>query len=111
MCTEEAHLFAEAMGEFASLGASVIGVSGDDIATQREFSSKECRDRFPVGADANMKVIKAYDASFAGMFAARISYVVAPDGRILSSLSSSQAAPHIENALAALRGWRARSKK
>lgn len=35
VCTEEAHLFAEATPQFAALGATVIGVSGDDIATQR----------------------------------------------------------------------------
>ena len=106
VCTEEAHLFAEATEQFAALGASVIGVSGDDIDTQRKFSSLECRDKFPVGADAGMKVIKAYDASFAGIFAARVSYVIAPDGGILSVVSSSDAQPHIEGALKTLRAWR-----
>jgi peroxiredoxin len=51
VCTIEAHEFAEAMEQFAAMGASVIGVSADRLETQREFSSKECRDKFPVGAD------------------------------------------------------------
>ena len=51
-CTLEAHEFADAIPTFQAAGASVIGLSGDSIATQREFSSKECRDTFPVGADA-----------------------------------------------------------
>ncbi|MBX2804849.1 MAG: peroxiredoxin, partial [Hyphomicrobiales bacterium] len=38
VCTEEAHLFAEAMSEFETLGSSVIGVSTDTIETQRAFS-------------------------------------------------------------------------
>jgi len=107
VCTEEAHLFAEATPQFAALGATVIGVSGDDIATQRKFSSSECRDKFAVGADADLKVAKAYDASYGGVFAARISYVVAPDGRILSAVSSSEAEPHIRRALETLRAWKA----
>lgn len=116
VCTIEAHEFAEAMAQFAAMGASVIGVSSDNIATQREFSTKECRDKFPVGADPDFKVIKAYDAAFkvpvAGpMFANRISYVIAPDGKILSVVEDSGATKHIENALAVVKQWRDAQKK
>jgi peroxiredoxin len=58
VCTIEAHEFAEAIEQFAAMGASVIGVSSDKIATQRDFSSKECRDKFPVGADPHFNVIR-----------------------------------------------------
>ncbi len=40
-------------------------------------------------------------------YADRTSYVIAPDGTILSSFSDGDAAPHIKNALAAVRTWRA----
>jgi peroxiredoxin len=108
VCTEEAHEFAEAMEQFAAMNTSVIGVSGDKIETQREFSSKECRDKFPVGADPQFKVIKAYQASFdlpiaGSMFASRISYVISPEGKILSAVSDSGATKHIENALETVR--------
>jgi len=111
VCTVEAHEFAEAMEDFGAMGASVIGVSGDRIETQREFSTKECRDRFPVGADPEFKVIKAYDAAFhvpvAGpMFANRISYVISPEGRILSVVEDSGSTRHIQNALAVVKQWR-----
>ena len=113
VCTVEAHDFAEAMPQFAALGTSVIGLSADDIATQREFSSKECRDTFPVGADPKLAVARSYDVALAipGTrlgFAERVSYVVAPDGTILSALKDGDAAPHIRNALDVLRAWRAR---
>lgn len=112
-CTVEAHDFAEAMPDFAALGAAVIGLSADDIATQREFSAKECRDTFPVGADPKLAVAKRYDVAYAipGTsygFAQRVSYVIAPDGTILSVLKDGDAEPHIRNALAALRAWRAK---
>ncbi len=111
-CTLEAHAFADAMPTFAAAGASVIGLSADSIGTQREFSAKECRDTFPVGADPSLAVAKSYDAALAipGTtlgFAARTSYVIAPDGHILSTLSDGDAEPHIANALAAVRAWRA----
>src|ERR1700759_4677345 len=40
-CSLEAHAFAEAMPEFEAAGASVIGVSHDDIATLDKFSSAD----------------------------------------------------------------------
>ena len=110
-CTIEAHEFAENVKNFAAYGASVIGISSDTIETQREFSAKECRDKFPIGADPSFSVIKAYDAAFtmpvAGpVFANRISYVVTPEGTILHAYSGSDAENHIENALSAVKKWR-----
>jgi hypothetical protein len=37
---------------------------GDEIEVQRDFSTEECRDKFPVGADPSFSIIKAYDAAF-----------------------------------------------
>ena len=110
VCTLEAHEFADNIENFAAAGASVIGLSGDKIAVQRDFSTKECRDKFPVGADPSFSVIKAYDAAFTlpvagALFANRISYVISPDGKILYAYSDSSAEKHIENALAAVRKW------
>jgi transketolase C-terminal domain/subunit len=39
----EAHDFAEHIAAFKALGATVVCVSGDDIATQAKFSTLECR--------------------------------------------------------------------
>ena len=107
VCTDEAHLFAENMDDFAKFNASVIGVSADTIATQREFSSLECRDRFPVAADPDRAIIKAYDVgSDASPFARRVSYVIAPDGKVLSSVADPGAEKHIRSALDALKAWK-----
>lgn len=111
-CTIEAHAFAEAIPAFEAEGASVIGLSGDGIDTQKEFSSKECRDTFPVGADLGLAVAKRYDVALTipGTdigYARRTSFVIAPDGQILSTVSDSDAQPHIENALATVKAWRA----
>ena len=115
VCTAEAHEFAENIENFAAAGASVIGISGDTIEVQREFSAKECRDKFPVGADPGFSVIKAYDAAFTvplvgDVFANRISFVISPDGKIIYAYSDSRAEKHIENTLAAVRKWREEHK-
>ena len=112
ICTEEAHLFAENIGNFAAAGASVIGLSADAIDIQREFSAKECRDKFPVGADPDLSVINAYDAKFEGRaMANRISYVISPEGKIVSSYTDRDAAKHIEIALDAVRKWQREHKR
>jgi len=116
VCTVEAHEFAENIENFAAAGASVIGLSSDKIEVQRDFSGMECRDKFPVGADPSLSVIKAYEAAFtipgAGVsFANRISYVISPEGKILYSYADSNAEKHIENTLAVVRKWREGHKR
>lgn len=115
VCTEEAHLFAEAMPEFETLGSSVIGISTDTIETQREFSREGCRDKFPVGADPSGSIVKAYDVlgwqQGADIFASRTSYVIAPDGRIASVLTAPDAGSHIQSALKSVKAWKARQKQ
>lgn len=109
-CTIEAHEFADNAENFAAAGATLIGVSADDIATQTDFSSRECRDKFPVAADPDAAVIGAYDARMFKLgiaMSSRISYVIAPDGTILYAYQDSSPEKHIANTLAAVRQWRA----
>jgi peroxiredoxin len=106
-CTVEAHEFAENNEQFAAAGASLLGVSADPIETQREFSTKECRDTFPVAADPNKAVIDAYEARRAGSEVAdRISYVVTPDRRIAFVLVDRDPRKHVADTLAFVRKWR-----
>lgn len=109
VCTEEAHAFAEAADDFSKLDATIIGVSSDTLATQRQFSALECRNRFAVGADPDMTVIRAYDAGAGNAaYARRISYVIAPDGRIVSAVADTGAASrHITRALAVVKALHA----
>ncbi len=110
-CTVEAHLFADATDRFAALGASVVGISHDDIATQLKFSKEECRDKFAVGADADSKIIKAYDAKLAMLpMSGRISYVISPEGKILYEYSSMDPQDHVANTMKAVQDWKASHK-
>lgn len=103
-CTYEAHQFAEATERFAALGATVIGVSADDIGTLQRFSVEACRSKFAVAADAGAKVIRAYDAQAAAWpgMADRISYVIGRDGRIAHAYQDANPDGHVAQALKAV---------
>ena len=105
-CTQEAHDFAENIGRFKALGATVIGVSGDDIEKLKRFATSECRGKFPVAADKDLKIAKGYDATLVyegDLYANRVSYVIGRDGKIVYEYVALDPGKHVENALEALR--------
>jgi peroxiredoxin len=111
-CTAEAHAFAEASARFEALGATLIGVSHDDIATQKDFSQKECRDKFAVAADADAKILRQYDVALSVMpnTAARVSFVISPQGKVLYVYDSMNPDQHVANTLKALQDWHDQGK-
>lgn len=108
-CTIEARNFAEATDDYKALGATVIGVSGDDIETLKKFSVSECQGKFAVAADEDKSVMKAYDAVHDRRpeYAKRVSYVITPDGKILYAYTDMSPDRHVDRTLQALRNWRA----
>jgi peroxiredoxin Q/BCP len=106
-CTIEAHDFADAMDQYKALGATVIGVSHDDIATLDKFSTAECRSKFPVAADTDQAVMKAYDAVLAikPQYANRTSYVIAPNGTILMAYTDLAPDNHVALTVQAVKDW------
>lgn len=112
-CTVEAHAFAEATPRFQSLGATVVGLSNDNIETLKKFSVEACRSRFAVAADPQARVIRAYDAGFALLpsTADRISYVIDPQGRVIAVHSSMDPQSHVTETLKAVERWAAAQAK
>jgi peroxiredoxin len=103
-CTLEAHAFSDATADFKKLGARVIGMSGDDLATLKEFSVKECRNSFPV-ATADNKVRQNYDVVLQQKpeYANRTSYVIAPNGKIVMEYTNMDPSEHVQRTLAAVK--------
>ena len=109
-CTIEAHAFSDHIADFRRYGATVIGVSSDDIETQKRFSTQECRSNFLVASDPKLTVAREYDAVLMGSFANRTSYVIAPDGKVIETYTDLAPLGHIDNALNALRDLKEKSE-
>ena len=112
-CSIEARSFAQAIDQFESLGATVVGISGDDIDALSKFSVKVCAGRFAVASDESMSIVKSFDAVMQTRpdFANRVSYVIAPNGSVIYAYTSLDPDRHVDNTLTALRDWRRRSQK
>jgi thioredoxin-dependent peroxiredoxin len=121
-CTLEAHAFAEAHDQFAAAGATVIGMSNDDLPTLQRFSTEACRDKFAV-AVATPAIISAYDvaivvppemaaraAQMQGL-TSRTSYVISRDGRVRLVHSNMDYRDHVRLTLAAVQGLQAQRHK
>ena len=100
-CTIEANMFADATAEFNAAGATVIGMSGDDIEGLKKFSVSECRDKFAV-ARADDKIIEDYQVRMAPGLAMtnRTSYVIDQDGKIVFVHSATKPQGHVTGTLA-----------
>jgi len=106
-CTLEARQFAEASEAFSAAGATVIGMSADDLETLKRFSTEECRDRFAVGV-ATPQIVRAYDVALqregrdTGL-TQRVSYVIDRSGRIAFVHSDADYRDHVRLTLSAVR--------
>jgi peroxiredoxin len=112
-CTIEAHDFAAAMDKYKALGATVIGVSHDDIDKLNKFSVSECQSKFAVAVDSSQVVMKQYDAILPqhAKYANRTSYVIAPDGTIVYAYTDMNPDQHVANTLAAIQDWKSKQAK
>ena len=104
-CDLEAHTFAEKSDKFAAAGATIIGVSADDLTRLHQFSAdpKFCAGKFPIASDESTKIAQSYNLNVtpprAGAkdvnqvdinhaFIERVTFVIGKDGKILATLSS-----------------------
>ena len=104
-CDLEAHTFAEQSAKFAAAGATIIGVSADDLTRLKRFSADPnfCAGKFPIASDADTKIAASYNLSVGAAragakdvnqdeighaFIERVTYVIGKDGKILATLSS-----------------------
>lgn len=102
-CSAEAREFAENIDKFKAAGATVIGMSADPVDDLVAFSTKECAGKFAV-ASAGPNIVSGYDVALKmrpGM-TDRISYVIAPSGRIAFVHSEMSYAGHVKSTLAAV---------
>jgi peroxiredoxin Q/BCP len=106
-CTKEAQGFAAAYPEFRALGAEVIGVSKDDVASHDKFKAKYGLP-FPLGSDEEGKVVEAYgvwvEKSMYGrryMGIDRSTFLIDRAGTIRKAWRQVKVPGHVEEVLAA----------
>ncbi|MFM6950184.1 MAG: peroxiredoxin [Novosphingobium sp.] len=113
-CTLEAKAFADATPQFAAAGATVVGMSADDLPTLQKFSTEACRDQFAV-AIATPEIIKAYNVKLkiAGVstgLTTRTSYVIGQDGKIRFVHSDMDYKDHVRLTLEAVQKLRSEKR-
>ena len=107
-CTNEATEFRDRIAKFDALNTAIVGCSGDSVEAQAKFKAKY-KLNFPLLADTDRKVIKAYNAarmkSFLGktfLGIARITFWIGPDGAIRRVWEKVTAKGHAAEVLAAV---------
>jgi len=104
-CDAEAHAFAELKDKFTAAGATIIGVSADDIQRLNTFSADPsyCAGKFPVASDNDGKIAARFGLTLGAArpgikdargieithgFIPRTTFVIGKNGKILAVLSS-----------------------
>lgn len=104
-CDLEAHTFADLKDSFTAAGATIIGVSADDIERLNSFSSdpQYCAGKFPVASDPGGEIAATYGLKLkpaqAGVkdvrgqqvthgFIPRTTFVIDKNGKIVAVFSS-----------------------
>ena len=118
-CNIQAHTFAANVEKFAAAGASIVGVSLDNIARLNDFSAdpEYCAGKLAVASDADGKISKAYDlairdavsgrkdsrgADLDHAFAERTTFIVTPNGKIAATVGGVAPVANVEQALEAV---------
>jgi peroxiredoxin Q/BCP len=104
-CDLEAHTFAGSADKFSAAGASIIGVSADNMERLNQFAADPafCAGKFPIASDESLKVANSYNLSttpprdgakdvrgveIGHGFIERVTYVIGKDHKILAVMSS-----------------------
>ena len=118
-CNLEAHTFAVQHDRFLAAGASIVGVSLDDIGRLDTFSAdpEYCGGKIAVASDPDGRIAHAYALNVRDAapgrkdtrgvaiehgFAERSTFVVAPDGHIAAAFDGLSPVENVEQALAAV---------
>jgi peroxiredoxin Q/BCP len=127
-CSLQAHSFAVNADKFAAAGASIVGVSLDNIAQLSEFSAdpQSCAGKIPVASDTSGAIARAFDigvtASAPGRTdsrgreighgrAERTTFVVTQDGKVAATVGGVAPELNVQQALEAVQKIAARHKR
>ena len=118
-CNIQAHEFAVNMDKFTAAGASVIGVSLDNIERLNDFSAdpEYCADKLAVASDTSGDIARSYGLNVGDEsegakdsrgieighgFAERVTFIVTPDGKIAETIGGVSPMENVQKSLEAV---------
>jgi peroxiredoxin len=113
-CNVQARTFAVNMEKFAAAGASVVGVSMDNIDRLNQFSAdpEYCAGKLPVASDADGSIAKSFSLNMRDKIPGfkdtkgnvvdhglieRTTYVITPDGKVAATIETKNGITPITN--------------
>jgi peroxiredoxin len=124
-CNVQAHAFSVNQEKFAAAGATIIGVSLDNIQRLNQFSAdpEYCAGKFPVASDSSGSIAKSYDLTVKNVpgikdtkgnevdhgFAERTTFVVKSDGKIAATIGGVTPTENVMKALETVQQLKAKS--
>ena len=99
-CTKQACSFRDAQSDYQGKDIVVLGVSADDETSNQAFTTKYNLN-FPLLADTDKSLIKAYDVDGGG-YAKRVTYIIDPNGKIAHVDTTVNTSTHANDVLAAI---------
>ena len=122
-CNIQAREFAVNMEKFTEAGASVIGVSLDNIDRLNDFSAdpEYCADKLAVASDESGNIARSYGLQvregrdgakdtrgieIGHGFAERITFIVTPDKKIVQTIGGVSPMQNVKDSLAAVQNLR-----
>jgi peroxiredoxin Q/BCP len=82
ICTKQLNAYNEGLSQFRDVGAQVLAISAQDVASHERFSSKQGGFEFPLLADTDKSVAAAYGILGPLGFPRRSVFIVDRDGTI-----------------------------
>jgi thioredoxin-dependent peroxiredoxin len=123
-CNVQAHEFAVNYEKFSAAGASIVGVSLDNIARLNQFSAdpEYCAGKLPVASDEKGDIARSYDLKIISEYngqslitmkdtrgveighaaAERTTFIVTPDGKIAATIGGIAPKDNVMKALEAV---------
>ena len=103
-CTAQACSFRDQYEDFLDLGAEVIGISSDGLASHQKFTA-QYQLPFLLLSDTDQKIRKLFGVptAFLGLLPGRVTYVIDTKGVVQMLFNSMFAGQHIPKALEAVK--------
>jgi len=118
-CNVQAHTFAVNYDKFTEAGASVVGVSLDNIERLNDFSAdpEYCAGKLPVASDESGSIAKSYGLDvregspgakdtrgkeIGHGFAERTTFIVTPDGKVATTIGGVSPTENVMKSLEAV---------